>query len=254
MRISVWTIALLLLVAPVVLTLILGSLAFHGESDTLFYVSKIPTSHAIHMIDTNRQINTDVMRVLLINGYSIWSPDLQRVAFVSYWGSPGRNEEIYIADLYAQTTINLSNHPGNDRSPNWSPDGIRVAFVSERDGNSEIYIVDADGQNLRNLTNHPGPDSDPQWSPDGTMIAFTSQREGNHDIFVMNADGSNPRNLTQHPAREYDPVWSPDSRRIAFISSRDDGLEIYVVSVHTAAVEQVSDVRGTAVTFAWQSE
>ena len=109
---------------------------------------------------------------------------------------------------------NLTNHPAYDWGPAWSPDGTKIAFASDRDGNVEIYVMNADGTNPRNLTNHPADDGEllwsrPAWSPDGMKIAFTSMRDGNAEIYVMAADGTNPRNLTHHPAQDDMPAWSP---------------------------------------------
>ena len=97
----------------------------------------------------------------------------------------------------------------NGARASWSPDGRRIVFVSDLDGNLEIYVINADGSRLRNLTRHPGHDSDPAWAPDGRKIAFATKREGNFEIYVMNADGSGQRNLTRNPAPDRSPVWSP---------------------------------------------
>jgi Tol biopolymer transport system component len=53
----------------------------------------------------------------------------------------------------------------NEECPAWSPDGRRIAFATDHDGNSEVYVMDADGSNLVRLTNDPGRDSDPAWRP-----------------------------------------------------------------------------------------
>ncbi len=125
--------------------------------------------------------------------------------------------------------INLTNHPAEDGSyPTWSPDGTRIAFRSDRDGNFEIYVMDADGSNPVNLTDHSASERSPAWSPDGTKILFTSNRDGNEEVYVMDADGSSPTNLTNNPALDAGrPAWSPDGTRIAFASTRDDDFEIY---------------------------
>src|SRR2546422_11400320 len=73
----------------------------------------------------------------------------------------------------------------------WPPDGTKIAFRSDRDGNSEIYVMNEDGTSQTRLTNDPGFDYKPAWSPDRTKIAFSSDRDGNHAIYVMNADGTN---------------------------------------------------------------
>ena len=113
--------------------------------------------------------------------------------------------------------INGKSTPGDVQTPAWSPDGRKLAFVSERDGNAEIYVMNADGSAQENLTRQPASDSHPSWSRDGRKIAFVSRRDGNSEIYVMNADGSGLRNLTRTPSNDLDPAWSPDGRAIAFV-------------------------------------
>ena len=79
----------------------------------------------------------------------------------------------------------------------WSPDGSKVAFLSNRDGNFEIYVMNADGSNEINLTQHPGYDVDPSWSPDGRKLAFQRDRSTPRwAFFVMNADGTGVRKVS----------------------------------------------------------
>jgi TolB protein len=84
------------------------------------------------------------------------------------------------------------------RDPAWSPDGRKIAFVSDRTGNSEVYVMNADGTGQRNLTRNPAFDADPTWSPDARKIAFASNRDGKYGVYVMNADGSGQRRVAQH--------------------------------------------------------
>jgi TolB protein len=91
----------------------------------------------------------------------------------------------------------------------WSPDGTRILFQSDREGNSEIYTIKADGSDLRRLTDNPANDENPTWSPDGRRIAFSSSRDGNAEIYVMDAEGGLPTRLTRNPAKDDTPVWSP---------------------------------------------
>lgn len=93
---------------------------------------------------------------------------------------------------------------------------MRIAFVSERDGNQEIYVMDVQGGDVRRLTHHPQKDWAPAWSPDGTRIAFVSERDGNREIYVIDADGSNLQRLTTLPGADGSPTWSPDGKKIAF--------------------------------------
>jgi Tol biopolymer transport system component len=110
-----------------------------------------------------------------------------------------------------------------DGSPAWSPDGARIVFYSERDGNAEIYVMNADGSAVTRLTNTSADEGYPAWSPDGRAISFDSDRSGNFDVFAMNPDGSNVRPLTKHPARDVSATWSPDGSKIVFMSDREGG-------------------------------
>ena len=137
----------------------------------------------------------------------------------------------------------LTNNSADDWHPAWSPDGARIAFVSDRDGNDEIYVMNADGSGVRRLTNNSANDRYwyPAWSPDGARIAFTSSRDGNEDIYVMNADGSGVRRLTNNFADDWVPAWSPDGTRIAFGSERDGNDEIYVMNADGSGVRRLTN-------------
>jgi Tol biopolymer transport system component len=78
---------------------------------------------------------------------------------------------------------------------NWSPDGHRIAFASNRDDNLEVYAMDAQGSNVAQLTRSTGSTM-PAWSSDGRKITFACDRSGHYRICVMDADGSNVRQLT----------------------------------------------------------
>ena len=173
------------------------------------------------------------------DGVSSWSPNGQQIAFTSATllnNDTLANSDVFVMEADGANPINLTNHDALDQTPDWSPDGNRIAFSSDRDGNWEIYVMNADGTNLINRTNHPAKEGRPDWSPDGKQIAFSSDRDGNLEIYVMNADGTNPTNLTNNPTEDNHASWSPDGTRIAFDSDRDSipgrmpNWEIYVMN------------------------
>ena len=104
-----------------------------------------------------------------------------------------------------QTQLTID--PGSDDQPAWAPDGTRIAFQSNRDGNNEIYVMNANGSSQTRLTNNTSPDGEPTWSPDGTRIAFQSARNSDLGIYVMNADGTGQTPLTNNPAIDTSPAW-----------------------------------------------
>jgi TolB protein len=118
----------------------------------------------------------------------------------------------------------LTNTPGDDSSPDWSPDGSRIAFHSNRTkgGDYEIYVVNSDGTDLKRLTKvrHGIDNTNPVWSPDGHKIAFTQNRNHHQDVLVMDSAGNHVRRLTHDSFYDAFPTWSPDGKEIAFMSCR----------------------------------
>ena len=93
---------------------------------------------------------------------------------------------------------------GSDGQPSWSPNGSRIAYISQDDGNFEIYAINADASGKQRLTENAASDGLPVWSPDGQWIAFRSDRGGSWGIYAMRADGSDVRKILDADVL---PLW-----------------------------------------------
>jgi Tol biopolymer transport system component len=113
--------------------------------------------------------------------------------------------------------------------PAYSPDGRRIAFVSQRSGTNEIWICDSDGSKAVQLTSFGGSEIyGPSWSPDSQNIAFTGVQKGmKDDSYSIGVNGGAPRRLTTHPAEDKWPYWSHDGKWIYLSSTRSGREEIW---------------------------
>lgn len=138
----------------------------------------------------------------------------------------------------------LTNNLAEDEVPEWSPDGKKIAFTSNRDGAKNIYVMNADGSNVVRLTDGSTAEDVPVWSPDGTKILFGSMRDGNLEIYIMNADGSEQKRLTFNSVVDGGPArFSPDGQKIVFSrSAANEGDAYYNFDIYTMNVDG-SDVR-----------
>ena len=126
-----------------------------------------------------------------------------------------------------------------DHSAQFSPDGKRIVFRSERSGNSEIWLCDSDGSNFVQLTSLGGA-GDPRWSPDSRRIAFDSRREGHSNVYVMSVEGGSPRRLTMETFEDVRPSWSRNGRWIYFGSNRSGDWQIWKAPAEGGPARQVT--------------
>jgi serine/threonine protein kinase len=161
---------------------------------------------------------------------NIWRLSLAAPGVAS--GRPGR--------LIASTRLEMA--------PQYSPNGKRIAFESDRSGVYGIWVSDADGSQSGDLSLQPGAScGDPRWSPDGQRIAFDCTREENIDIYVLRASGGRPIRVTTELGDDMAPSWSRDGKWVYFTSARTGRYEVWKVSPEGGkAVPVTSNGGGTA--------
>ena len=141
------------------------------------------------------------------------------------WATPSGNPDIYLQRVGGRNPVNLTpDSPAADTAPAFSPDGERIAFRSERDGEG-IYVMGSTGESVKRLTDFG---HDPAWSPDGKQIVFSSgdgqnpwSRNALAQLWVVPSSGGEVRQLTKG-GDAVQPSWSPSGRRIAFWGLRHD--------------------------------
>ena len=120
--------------------------------------------------------------------------------------------DLFVADLETPGPLRqLTDTLGYDAECSFSPDGERLLFVSDRDGDPDIYAAAADGSDIQRLTDQPGYDGGPFFSPDGNWIAYRTDRLQQHElqIHVMRADGSGDTAITAGKGVHWAPYWHP---------------------------------------------
>jgi len=181
--------------------------------------------------------------------FPVWTPDARGILYTSYargWPQlllsriyeglrlePTKNHATAADGFAPQSTLGVV-----------SPDGKRIAFSSERDGNTEIYVMDLDGSNLFRLTNHPAADTTPTWGPNGRQLAFTSDRRGSPQIYTTNADGTNLNSLTSEAYADR-ATWSPLGTEIVYTARTGLGNDIKIIDLTTRQVRQLTFSEGT---------
>jgi TolB protein len=167
-----------------------------------------------------------------------WSPDGNRVAYVSF---ENKKPVVYVQNIATEQRTAVANFKGSNSAPSWSPDGRRIALALTRDGLSQIYLINADGSDSRRITSSSAIDTEPQFSKDGQAIYFTSDRGGSPQIYRVSVSGGEPARVTFNSPYSVSPRLSPDGRMMAYVVRRGGGFYIAVKDLVSGNEQVLSD-------------
>lgn len=166
-----------------------------------------------------------------------------RMAYVTAEQLSGRADyqyRLHIADADGQRSRTILTSREPILSPDWSPDGKKLAYVSFERGRPAIFIQEVATGSRYQLTNFRGLNGSPAWSPDGKQIAMTLSRDGSPEIYIYDLDERRLTRVTHHYAIDTEPSWSPDGKHLVFTSSRSGGPQIYKVNLQTGNINRVT--------------
>jgi TolB protein len=140
------------------------------------------------------------------------------------------NSEIYRVRLDGSRSEKIIEGYGIQVSPSVSPDGKRIAFVSNRGGSPQVYVRDLGGRADLRVSRAGGYSTSPSWSPAGDRIAFTSQSGGKFSIYTVKTDGSDQQLLASEDGDCTDPSFSPDGRYVVYTFQKKGYSELKIIS------------------------
>jgi TolB protein len=153
-----------------------------------------------------------------------------RIAYISATGTGSNlHYELYVADADGFNPQAVVGSPEPLLSPNWSPDGQKLAYVSFEKGNSAIYVQNVSTGQRDLVSSGKGINGAPAFSPDGRYLAMTLSASGNPEIYVVDLASGQKRQLTQHWAIDTEAAWAPDSKSLYFTSDRGGKPQIYKI-------------------------
>jgi TolB protein len=160
-----------------------------------------------------------------------------KIAFAS--GS-GRVKEISVVDFDGQNAHAVTNFGNLSLSPDWSPSGKELLFVSYKDGAPELYLMNMASERATKISPHKGFSIGPAWSISGNEIALTLSQAGGEQLFLIDRGGGIIRQLTNNWGINVSPSYSPQGDRLVFVCDRSGSAQLYIKNLASGNEERLT--------------
>jgi Tol biopolymer transport system component len=217
-------------------------------------ISWLPDNRTL-VFSSNRGSGYDIWRITIdgelpsqipLSGYRITDPSVSRDGALLAYTDTSRNSNgwrvrrQFPSSNFGQPEMVVASSR-QSYCAHYSPDGQRIAFMSDRSGTFEIWVSKADGSDPIQVTAFRGPlVGSPRWSPDGQSIVFDARKDGHAAIFVVSAAGGGSRPLEKNSFEERMPSWSRDGKWIYFCSNRGGTVQLWKIPAKGGAAVRVS--------------
>lgn len=164
-----------------------------------------------------------------------------RIAYVSASGvGKQRRYQLHVADVDGanRRTILSSNEPL--LSPDWSPDGLSLAYVSLENKRTAVYVQSVLDGRRQQVAAWDGLNTAPAWAPDGRRLALSLSRDGNPEIYILDLASRQLQRLTNSPAIDTEPTWAPDGQSLVFTSDRGGRPQLYQIPISGGAAQRLT--------------
>lgn len=158
-----------------------------------------------------------------------WSPDGSKIAYVSY--EKDSKPAIYLNHLKTGRKERLTDFPGLNGAPSFSPDGRKLAIVLSKTRNPDIYILDLETRAIRRVTRHRAIDTEPGWIENGKALIFTSNRGGQPQIYKIHLDNLRAERLTFEGDYNARARLLPDESGLVMVHRREGVFHITLLDL-----------------------
>ncbi|MDP2834670.1 MAG: Tol-Pal system beta propeller repeat protein TolB [Pseudomonadota bacterium] len=167
-----------------------------------------------------------------------WSPDGQRLAYVSF---EDKKPVVYVQNLADGNRRAVARFRGSNSAPAWAPDGRRLAVTLSKDETSQIYLLDLLTGEATRFTRGGALDTEAVFSPDGQWLYFTSDRGGSPQIYRASLSTGAATRVTFEGGYNVSPALSPDGRTLAFVHRRDGRFHIAAMDLNSRQMQVLTE-------------